>query len=807
MRLFSRRAVVSPAPLLALGTLFAAAFVLTAPPLPHWGERHTPHLHKPPLALTSGQTLKQSFVFEEHTLDRVVLWLEPNSWPTSGGLEASIESSSGVRTAARALADLPPSGMAVFTFPALDGHVDDSGVLRVRLLSPADRLGIRYQIASGIFPEGSLTLDEREQQGDLAFQLGYQRPALGGRGRQALAALALVAGGLVLAGALRHPRGADPAVSLPARPDLAVGGLLVLGVLGFYGVFLLRPGIWVGPTDFSKDAAYLASAADALRAGSWPIWNHRTCGGMALLGNPEGNTLSLGTLFALALPADRALLLLLVIEPAIGALGAFLLGRALGLSRLGSSAAALITALAGAYPYKIVEGLTPIGGAVAFAPWVFLFLHRALEESGKWRVEHGALAPASRTKRLLPILRFQPFISGARWAFLSGVTLALILHRGDVHVLVGVAAAAATWTLWEAVRRRTLRPLGVLAVVVLSSGLAASPKLLPYLEHPELIDATLPPYVLPLARTGWLDDALFGTRDRTLVVRPLHDKRPETWGNFGSTLGVPALVLAGIGVLIRGRSRWLLVSLAALTFLLAEGELFERVLRHQEILGSLLRIPTRLFVLFALFAGLLAGRGVDRTLADTRGRVRPLLAGSLLLLLTIDLAAANRRILTQDLRFTSITPTAFPRPPSLIVHRSDPTSGRTATQVLRGGGLLPKICGDQNNPPEFIRKLSGDAPLADVPYTLAPNRITLDAPAGPAEVPLRTRFVTGWTTNHGDLLPADNGGLLLVLRAGPARAAQLRFRDPLAPAEGVLLATVVGTTGLLLCRRRPVPAR
>lgn len=751
-----------------VGAAVTAVFVLASPSLPEWGKRHTPHLQKPPLTFSSGHTAEQTFTFEAQTLDRIVLWLDTTGpVPRDGGLTLEVDARGERRTSQAAFADVPESGAVVFSIdPSLTAPPGTEAIFRLQLAQPGQTVGLRYQIDQSKYPEGTLVFGAAK--GDLAFQLRYQRPALGSGMLQGLYALGILLAGAIAARLLRRRAGGTSGSGLSRRTWLFAGGL-GLAVALFYGWFLLRPGFWVGPTDFSKDAAYLASAAEALRSGTWPVWSHRTCGGMALLGNPEGNTFSIGTLLATVLPPDKALLLLLVVEGGLSAMGTYLLARTLGLRSLGSIAAAIIASLSAGYAYRIVEGLTPVGGAVAFLPWVFFTLVLALKTRA------------------------------GIWVVASGTALAAMFLRGDVHVVVAVGATAALWLGIAALRQRSLAPLGILVGMGAVAFLWGSIKILPYFEQPSLIQRDLPPYVVPLAQFGLLDDALLRIHDRGGVdVRPLHDRRLEQWGNFGGYVGATALVLGAIGILTRHRHRWPILAAALLALAIGEGALFETVLRHQAILGSLLRVPTRVLSVFAAFLGLLAGIGLDRIARDFRGTSRAV-AGFLLLVLASELGYATGRILLANTAWNTAPATVFPSGPTLIPHAGvPPNDERHATKLTRTGFLLPKICGDQNNPPPFVKELKEPTPLATVPSETKPNRILLAAQGGPDDIIVRERFTSSWISTDADVLQHDDGALHVIVRERLPKNIELRYVSATARAQQILFLLLVGTLLVVL---------
>lgn len=755
--------------LLAAGAMVAAAFVLAAPALPQWGERHLPHLQLPPLLLRSGQTAAQTVRWEASPLDTVVLRVDAEQpRPGDGGIALTIEAGGRTEEHAIAFADVPPSGITVFALPnPLPVEPGSLGTLRVRLTQPAQQVALSYQLDSSKYPEGELTQPNKSTQGDLAFQLRYRRPALGSAQAHRGAAALLVLAGLVTAAILRWSPGSRNEEKL-SKNDLWCALACGAVVMACYSLVLLRPGLWVGAGDFSKDAAYLATAAAALKSGSWPTWSHLTCGGMAALGNPEGNTISLGTLLALVVPPDRALLALLAVEGALSAIGTYVLARALGASRAGSATAALIASLSASFAYRIVEGLTPVGGAVAFSPWVFLGLVQTLKTKTGW------------------------------WVLLSGTALAAIFLRGDVHVIVGVGALVVLWLLLAALFARSRWPLIVLAGIGATSLLFGSMKILPYFEQPKLIGGELHPYVVPLARFGLLDDALFRQHDRSFAVKPLHDRRHEQWGNFGAYVGLLPVVLAGIGALSRRRDRVLLAALTLAAFALSEGALFESFLRHHEPFGILLRVPSRLFSLFALFLGILAAMGFDRIRRDVPHRLRVLFGALVLGFLVFDLGLATRRILLRNTEWSQATLPQPAREPLLVSHvNTAPNHERHATTLLRTGFLLPKICGDQNNPPPFVKQLKESLALATVPSRLEPNRVFLTVPKGVTDQVVFERFTTSWASAEASLLEHETGALRVISRRATPGELLLRVVSPTVRAQQILFGLFLATLGAL----------
>lgn len=750
-----------------VGGLLAALLVLLAPSLPQWGERHTPHIHKPPLQLSFSHIVTQTFRFEQTRLDHVVLWIDADvPLPREGALLLEVEGGGEKRESRVAFTDIPPSGIAIFSFPPLSAPAGSDGTLRIRLAHTDQRIALEYQIAADIYPAGTLSIDTKPTQGDLAFQLRYQRPALGSTRTQSSVAVALAVAGIVVGLLLRRAPSASAPTGTFSRHDLWIIMGIAIVIFGWYATHLLRPGLWVGAGDFSKDATYLATAASALKSGAWPVWSHLTCGGMAALGNPEGNTMSLGTLFATVLPADRALLLLLAVEGMLAAVGTFLLARALGISRAGSLVAALIASLSASFAYRIVEGLTPVGGAVAFSPWVFLGIVQALKTRSPW------------------------------WIMVSGSALAAVFLRGDVHIVVGLTALVVLWIFLAFLHTRSRWPLLVLVGIGAVAFLWGSIKLLPYAEQPALIGGELHPYVAPLIQLDLLDDALLRVHDRSFAIKPLHNRRPEQWGNFGAYVGILPIVLAGIGVFTRHRLRILLLIVAIAAFALSEGALFEYILRHNDLLGVLLRVPSRLFSLFAIFLGIFAGIGLDRMRRDFPRASGRFLNVAVLAILLIDLGLATRSILMRNTEWSTAPLPAAAEAPTLVPHANvSPNHERHPTTLLRTGFFLPRICGDQNNPPAFIRELREPRSLATVPSRSAPNRIMLAVPAGASDQTVYERFMTSWASDDAALLESTDGAIHVISRKTDPGEITLRVVSPTVHAQQILFFLLLATLG------------
>src|SRR5690348_3094504 len=100
--------------LVFLLSILAALALILAPKLPVWTEAHTPHINRPPLTLTSGQTLTQTFKFEYPTLDRIAIWLDP-SQPllTNSNLQLTVAAGDANRVLNISSNNISPDGLVV----------------------------------------------------------------------------------------------------------------------------------------------------------------------------------------------------------------------------------------------------------------------------------------------------------------------------------------------------------------------------------------------------------------------------------------------------------------------------------------------------------------------------------------------------------------------------------------------------------------------------------------------------------------------------------------------------------------------
>ncbi|MBI3255625.1 MAG: hypothetical protein HYZ63_01515 [Candidatus Andersenbacteria bacterium] len=742
------------------GLLVVAGCLVWAPRVPQWGQLHQAHAEQRWQRLGQGEVLYQTFTLEYPRVDTVAVWVGPGQNALAGAaLEITVLYDGQRQVVAVPLTYALSDGLLVARLPApIGGKIGRSATLELRLQGSATPLNVQFQIDSVKYTDGEMSHSARSVKGDLAFQIHYERYALGTLWKHWLYASFLLAAGMVVAWVVRRP---TPFSWPLSRQDAWVAAAVAAVVVCFYGAWLLFwPGAWIGPGDFVKDVAYIAASSQALRSAAWPAWSHATCGGMPLLGNPEGNTLSLATLFAFAVPAEKALWLLLALEPGMGAAGVYVLARMWGVSRTGSVLAAVVGVGSAAYPYRIVEGFSMIGGAVAFMPWALVGFWQALK------------APH------------------VKYAALSGFSLAFIFWRGEVHILTALLICLLVWALVAVIRGGRPALMMVVCVAALFF-LAASPKLLPYLEQPDFFSRQYKPYVVRLMQDGLLHDVLFKVESRFSPVEVRHGRSSEEWANFGSYVGWLPLLLAFVGLCTRRRSWWIVSGGLLLSFVLAEGTLYDVWLRQVGPMAGLMRLPVRGLALTFIFLGMLSGAGLDalRTLFPS-WRLGAIVAGAFVVAIALDLAAADSQVFVETLwPRTQVVATAVS---SAILAKHDNASPGGLTHagvLLRDGYWLPLLCADILAEPEFAKRMPATLPLAAVPMVITPNHIRLSASVPAAEHEVLARFDSAWVSPQAFVLPGAQGQMRIIPFV-PYVPVDLWYIHALTRVEGLILCLV-----------------
>lgn len=765
---------------LIAGTSLAALLLYLAPTLPVWEDKRLFHEGPKTLSLPSGDSVEQTFVFTHDKLDRVVIWLDTSKpLPKKGSIRIDVKTVSSAASATLPLVNIPPGGTTIFPLdPPLPAAANNEASFSLKLTGPKQRVHLKYQIDATKYEAGKLVYHPNlRKKGDLAFQLRYQRPALFYRSLQiAYPLLIFIAGifvSLMIKPSTAKPKQLTRINKGKKVKNLLPPALLFLIITSFYGLILIKPGTWVGPSDFSKELSYVISSSEAFKSLSWPIWSHYTCGGMPLLGNPEGTALSLSTLLAIITSRpELALWLAISIEAGIAAFGVYCLARALKLSATGSIFASIVVALSATYIYKIVEGIVMVGGPFAFFPWALLGLHKSLKKR----------SPG--------------------WLFLSSLSLIAMFWRGDVHIIFGIIITMFIWTTFFAIKKRRLSPVLTLFAILALFAVGASVKTLPYFEQPTLISSKVDPHSAQITKLKLWDDIFLKTHERTYKIPVLHGL-PEHYGYIGSYVGIIPIILAVYGLFTRHKYRWHIIISLVVSLLIVDGALYENVLRHIGPLSALFRMPTRLLFISTLFIALLSGIGIDRinkkynNPSSKQIYIYKYLPITLIVIAAFNLILANLNIVQESMSPYSKTSLEKPSAPLLVPHlNQSPDNKLHASILLKHGYLLPHVCGDQNNPAEFISTMDTPTQLSDYTTALQPNNISLSNLPGNADISVRERFVSAWYPSSGQIIPASNGSIHLITAAGPQNSVSITYISATKRAQQVLLLTIIALAAL-----------
>jgi hypothetical protein len=426
----------------------------------------------------------------------------------------------------------------------------------------------------------------------------------------------------------------------PATPE-ATRARLILAALA---VVLLLPIVAGGPPyyrDLSQNLLPVRMLAASLReAGESTGWNPYLGGGVPLAANPNWLLHHPGWWLDRLVPPVRALPVTLVLHTLLAAVfwAAFLSRR--GLSGAAASAGAAVLAFSG--PFLSLGTLPNLLTAAAWIPPALYFLDRA-RCGARWSFPLAIGCGGASLMAADP---------ASALALLAGACLAVSQPgrlSGEPPGPAGVPSARprqrAGW--WSGPR------LVVLFVVL--SLLLAGIQLLPAWEMVGRserglgFDAaqagkwSLHPARLPeLVVAGWLGDPTPFAPGRYWGAAWLETGLPFL---LPITVGIPALVLAGIGFLWRAtrRAEWLTGSLLAIGGILLAfgGHLPGHAWLVSHLPGAaVFRYPEKMLLPALLGLSLLAGLGVERiTSVKPVGMLRPLAAGLLVLGAALGLCA------------------------------------------------------------------------------------------------------------------------------------------------------------------------
>ena len=365
--------------------------------------------------------------------------------------------------------------------------------------------------------------------------------------------------------------------SMPRKWVTRAGiALTILACVFLIGVGFMPDGLpFIPGAQFSDAATSHLPAAQHLRESFWvdeafPVWRESMMAGQPFAANPLNKTAYPLQWLVLFLPPPLHINIMIVLHVLIAGLGMWRWVRALGLRREAAAVSALMWMLTPRLLAHLGAGHLDIVYALARLPWV-------MESVQKRRV------------------------------FMIGVTASLLVIS-DVRIalyglaLAGVYAIGLFFQLSSRQERHAIKHIGGLIAAGLITFALTIGIILPLLEWS--------PYLTRAALTQ-ADAGIFSLELGHLigVLFPAQQSNPETV----TMLGLPALILAGIGVLSAPRKHtfWIAVMIGAGWYALgANGGLWTLL---TSIFPMLLwfRVPSRAWIIVALIVVMLAGYGVN----------------------------------------------------------------------------------------------------------------------------------------------------------------------------------------------------
>jgi len=464
----------------------------------------------------------------------------------------------------------------------------------------------------------------------------------------------------------------------------------------------------------------------------FPFWNPYKCGGMSMIGNPEGAVVTPFILPYLMFGLASGVIFEVYLHLAIMFAGGYVLGRELGLRPLAC------VALAGVFPSSSWLSLHIAAGhlnflSIAYTPWVLVLL-----------------LASCRTKRWFPSL-------------LGGLLCALALTEGNygfVFTVMLVGILSITLTLFSL----SIRPLTAAFLIGVFALALSSLKLIPTAE----LLAIYPRDWGVSWHSWWSVSVSLFSRNQDLT-RPM--TASYMFSEYGGYIGVPFALLALIGAVSDWRKAlpWVLGGIIFLQLFRGDTSPDALVVWLRELpLGGNIGLCGRWVIPLVFCVGVLAALGVQ-ALCDRSGGWGSRLAFIMVTVGLIDawlVCAPNYRYLFLP------PPEAPPVSKTFRQYWHDGPGGMIVANLSNLGAvacgccgyhILPEnIVGGYNQPGyrgEFY--LLGAGQVKQITWT--PNRLSYDVsvPASTSLV-INQNMYPGWELVHGDGEIYSKGGLMAV---------------------------------------------
>jgi hypothetical protein len=556
-----------------------------------------------------------------------------------------------------------------------------------------------------------------------------------------------------------------PLIAVPTRsptPTLrecfvATAAALVLSLVYCNGVFATWS-TW-GALDWDQHLLYHAVPVESvLGYGQFPLWNPYSCGGMALLANPQSRVLSPFFPLHLTFGFLTGVRLEIWLHVVVGLLGGYALGRRVLASRVGAATLASVFMLNGMYAHSVKAGMT-WSLSIAYVPWcLFAYVQRPSTPLSIW---------------------------------MGGGALALVFFSGGAYVLTVTLFGLGCYSVIEAIQQRRIEPLArLLGTSATMTGLGAI-KLLPALaflrEFPRPID-DYSGYSLSglfeslfsreTAKSGFVEATGHG------LLHGFSYGADENLMYIGVLAG--ALLLLGIASAHPGRVPWLALLMISLWLSLGHRvpiSLWDVI--HELPVYDSMRVAQRFRVVMMLCAAFFCGLGMDAVVSSVWkrfGRSRAQSTGAVLVaLLVADLLSANSNALAGAFTVPPATP---PAPGAFQQTAGDPTAMLgTFLQNLGTVDCYETAAVARSAIPREAAHYRGEAFLDGAAGSVqivewSPNRVRIDVRADePGLAVLNQNFESGWrvaqgntvspvTCRNGSCTPSSSGVLGIEVSVG-----------------------------------------
>jgi hypothetical protein len=435
----------------------------------------------------------------------------------------------------------------------------------------------------------------------------------------------------------------------------------------------------------------------------------------------------------------------IVLHLAVAWAGGYVLGRTLGLNRLGSiGCAALFPSSSWFYLHLAVGHLTFL--PYTYLPWIL------------------ALVVLSINRRRLWL------------AALAASLLALSLGEGGAIMFVNTFVFLTILTLALAAANRSLRPLVTLGIVAVFAISLGAVKLLPSIafSHSRQVDDQT-----------FICLSMFGQMLFSRNQEIQRDLAGAFWGyhEYGAYLGIPFAMLAVLGVIYRPRAAfpWVVVLLAMLSLCAGDfGRFSPWPLLHRLPLFDSLRVPSRWTIFLIAAIGPLVGLGIEGICGNRPWRT--MVAGCVLLFAVTDAWLVSSHILTYP-------DAAEPPAVAEAIHFQQlwDDNDRHMTRIARANmGALNciEILADSPSPARGSNQvgyrgeqyLLGSGSVSLTQWT--PNRINYDVVVPAATVMVvNQNYARSWYLVRGSGEVFDSGGLLSIRLQARNQHLELVYRD------------------------------